>query len=250
MKYPAALLAGAGLLFSLAHPGTVRATDEWQLLGTKRVSRAAETDRIDVGLRDGRFNAIRIEVAEGTVEMYNIRVVFTNGASFSPDTRLVFREGERSRVIDLPGDARGIRSIEFAYQNRELRGQGVVSVFGRQVGTPPAGPPTPAGWEVLGSREVSFQADHDVLEMPGAQAYRSLMFEVGGGDLEMFNVKVTFANGQSFSPDTRLHFDDNTRSRTLDLPGTLRDIRRIDFYYRSVAGGRDGKATIRVFGRK
>jgi hypothetical protein len=65
MKYPAALLAGAGLLFSLAHPGPLSATDEWQLLGTKRVSRAAETDRIDVGLRDGRFNAIRIEVAEG-----------------------------------------------------------------------------------------------------------------------------------------------------------------------------------------
>jgi hypothetical protein len=38
------------------------------------------------------------------------------------------------------------------------------------------------------------------LEMPGARAYRSLMFEVGGGDLEMFNLKVTFANGQSFFP--------------------------------------------------
>ena len=102
----------------------------------------------------------------------------------------------------------------------------------------------------MGAREVNFRADHDVLEVPGRRAYRSLMFQVDGGDLEMFNVKVTFVNGQSFSPDTRFHFDSNTRSRTLDLPGELRDIRRIDFFYHSVRGGGDGRATIRVFGRK
>lgn len=248
MKRATAMLTGVGLLFTLALPGGLHATDEWQLLGTRRVSRAAERDGIDVGLRDGRFNAIRIDVNEGTVEMYNIRVLFTNGENFSPDTRLVFREVERSRVIDLPGDARGIRRIEFAYRNREARGQAVVSVYGREAGGPPA--PGPEDWEAIGTRQVDFRADHDGIEVPGRRAYRRLMFQVDGGDLDMFNVKVTFANGEPFSPDTRFHFDSDTRSRAIDLPGTLRDIRRIEFFYRSVRGGGEGRATIRIFGRK
>ncbi|MEP7325520.1 MAG: hypothetical protein ABI836_06205 [Gemmatimonadota bacterium] len=226
----------------------LHASDDWQLLGKRNVGRAAETDGIDVGLRNGLYNAIRIDVNEGTVEMYNIRIKFMNGEDFSPDTRLVFKEGERTRVIDLPGDARGIRRIEFTYRNTELRGQAVVSVFGRETGGTPDG--APAGWDLVGSREVSFQAEHDVFEMPGTKSYRSLMFQVGGGDLDMFNVKITFANGETYSPDTRFHFDSNTQSRTIDLPGALRDIRRINFYYRSVKGGGDGHATIKVFGRK
>jgi len=250
MNCASSLLTGAGLLFSLLSPVTLHATDEWKLLGTRGVGRAAEKDGIDVGLRDGRFTAIRIDVNEGTVEMYNVRVVFTDGEAFSPDTRLIFQEGERSRVIDLPGNARGIRRIEFAYRNREPRGQAVVSVYGRETGGSAGGSPGSEGWEVIGARQVSFRADHDVVAAAGNRAYRSLMFEVDGGDLEMFNVKVTFANGESFSPDTRFHFDANSRSRNFDLPGTLRDIRRVDFYYRSVKGGGDGRATIRVFGRK
>ncbi len=248
MKRVATILTGAGLLLNLALPAAVHASDDWQLLGKRNVGQAAETDGIDVGLRDGLFNAIRIDVNEGTVEIYNIRVKFMNGEDYSPDTRLVFKEGERTRVIDLPGEARGIRRIEFAYRNTESRGQAVVSVFGRETGGTPD--ETPEGWEAVGSREVNFHADHDIIEVPGTKAYRSLMLQVVGGDLDMFNVKVTFANGETYSPDTRFHFDSNTRSRTLDLPGNLRDIRRINFYYRSVKGGGEGHATIKVFGRK
>jgi hypothetical protein len=213
------------------------------------VSRNAEKDVVEVGQRDGRFRSIRIDVNEGTVEMFNIRVLFSNGEAFSPDTRLVFREGERSRVIDLPGDARGIQRIEFGYRNREPRGEAVVSVFGRELTGDDHGAPG-AGWEAIGSRQVDFRADHDRLEASGKRAYRRIMFEVDRGDLQMSNLKVTFANGETFAPDVRLNFDENTRTRAIDLPGALRDIRRIDFYYHSVRGGGDGKATIKVFGLK
>lgn len=249
MTRMAAWLAPAGMLLMLSGPGPLHADDEWRLLGTKQVGRGAEKDVVDVGRQDGKFKSIRIDVSEGTIEMYNIRVLFANGEDFSPDTRVVFQENQRSRVIDLPGEAREIRRIEFAYRNREPRGQAVVSVYGREVG-PSNESPDSGGWEAIGAREVDFRADRDNLEVSGSRAFRSLMFQVNGGDLELYNVKVTFANGDTFSPDLRLNFDANTRTRAIDLPGALRDIRRIDFFYRSVRGGGEGKATVRVFGRK
>lgn len=251
MRKTVAWLAPAGLLMLLAAPVSLQAAhDEWRLLGTKRVSHSAEKDVVEVGRQDGAYRSIRIDVNEGTIEMFNIRVLFANGEDFSPDTRLVFREGERTRVIDLPGVARGIKRIEFSYRNREPRGDAVVTIYGREATAPDKGPESHAGWEAIGSRQVDFRTDRDALEVPGKRAYRRIMFEVDRGDIELSNVRVFFANGESFSPDTRLHFDANTRTRAIDLPGALRDIRRIEFRYHSIRGGGEGKAVVQVFGRK
>lgn len=103
---------------------------DWELLGSRQVSFGAERDVI--GARhQGRFRAIKIEVERGNLEMFDVRVVFRNGESFSPDTRIEFREGSWSRTIDLPGDARIIDRIEFRYRSEVRRGRAVVKVWGR-----------------------------------------------------------------------------------------------------------------------
>ncbi len=63
--------------------------------------------------------------------MYNVKVTFGDGSSFSPQTRLVFAQGAWSRVIDLPGNARRIRKVEFWYRSRGARtGRARVQLFG------------------------------------------------------------------------------------------------------------------------
>lgn len=255
----AAALAGLALA-----PATARPTDEWELLGSRRVSFAAERDVIQVGVREGLFSAIKIEVAGGHLEMYNIRLTFGSGDTWSPNTRVTFREGSWSRTIDLPGPARVIRKIEFWYRSRLRRGQATVRVFGRPAAatvtagpaaplnpTPSPGPVrAPAGWDHLGMRQVDFRSDHDAVVAAGQGAFRSIRIDVEGGDLEMFNVKVTFGNGETFSPATRLYFRAGSRSRIIDLPGDVRVIRRVDFFYRSVLFGGEGRATVHVYGRQ
>jgi hypothetical protein len=225
--------------------------DDWQLLGSRRVSFSAEKDVIEVGVREGLFNAIRVEVQDGDLEMYNIRVVFGNGTAWSPDTRVAFRERSRSRVIDLPGEARVIRRIEFWYRSRLRRGQATVQVLGRQV-HPAHG--DQAGWDEIGVQQVDFRADHDVIRPTGRGRFRRIRFVVEGGDIEMFNIRVTLGDGERFSPPTRLHFGEHSRSRDIDLPGAARIIRRIDFFYRSVRvrgrGRGQGRATVRVYGHR
>lgn len=245
-----------------------RPVAEWDLLGSRRVSFAVERDAIVVGPREGTFDAIRIEVDGGSLEMYNIRLTFGNGDTWSPNTRVLFREGSWSRSIDLPG-ARVIRKIEFWYRSRLRRGQASVRVFGRTaagpLGQPPvvqqptAPAPTTAAnplpgptsdWDHIGMRPVDFRVDHDVISGAGDGAFRAIRIDVEGGDLEMFNVKITFGNGETFSPGTRLYFREGTRSRVIDLPGAARLIRRIDFFYRSALFGAQGRAIVHAYGRR
>jgi hypothetical protein len=122
------LVLGLACVSTAALPAGA-AAQRWEELGSRRVRLTAERDVIDVGATDGLFTAIRIE-ADGDIEMFNIRVVFADGSDFSPNTRVTFREGTRSRVIDLPGAARAIRRVSFAY--RRMRAQAVVRLFGRR----------------------------------------------------------------------------------------------------------------------
>ena len=106
------------------------------------------------------------------------------------------------------------------------------------------------GWVHLGSRQVDFRTDHDVVRAAGEGRFKRLRLVVEGGDLEMFDVRITFGDGQMFSPATRSYFKGSSRSRVIDLPGAARVIRWVDFYYRSVPGGGQGKATVRLYGRR
>jgi hypothetical protein len=263
MRIIAATLAGLTLLPA---GGGARAQSEWELLGSRRVSFAAERDVIEVGVREGPFTAIKLEVDGGVLDMYNIRLTFGNGDTWSPNTRVQFRAGSWSRTIDLPGPGRVIRRIEFWYRSRLRRGQATVRVFGRSgpggvpgVSVTPLTNPTTGAegsaavggdWDHLGMRQVDFRVDHDAVVAVGQGAFRSIRVDVEGGDLEMFDVKVTFGNGETFSPGTRLYFREGSRSRVIDLPGAARIIRRIDFFYRSAPFGGQGRATVHVYGRR
>lgn len=243
--------------------GAAPVQDAWELLGTRRVNYRAEKDVVAAS-HQGRFRAIKIEVEGGNLEMYNIRVVFGDGESFSPDTRVNFREGSWSRTIDLPGDARVIRRVEFYYRSEGRRGRATVRVYGQggaqvgrgdhddhgQHGDHKGRPSDPGeGWRRLGQRQVSFQAERDAISGLGDGRFHQIMLVVRDADLEMFDVRVYFANGESFSPPTRLYFGGDSRSRVIDLPGDERVIRRVEFAYKSVRGGGDGRATVEVFGK-
>jgi hypothetical protein len=71
---------------------------------------------------------------------------------------------------------------------------------------------------------------------------------VRGAPLEVYDMVVTFGNGEQFKPGLKFHFDERTTSRVIDLPGNRRAIRQVDFLYRTAAR-RQGKATISLYGR-
>ena len=123
---------------------------------------------------------------------------------------------------------------------------------------PPAPPPpvavkpkpVPAGrWELLGERQADLKLDRDRIQVGRREGtFRELQLTVRGAPLEVHDMVVTFGNGEQFRPKLKLHFDERTASRVIDLPGDRRTIKQVDFVYRTSAR-REGKATIALYGR-
>ncbi len=118
---------GTGALWQPAN-----AAQGWQRLGTRIVDFGGDRDQINVGANEGRFREIIFEADGGAVVLSNIRVVFGNGQDFSPVTELVFSDDERSRAINLPGNARIIRNVTFRYRSlRTGQGRATITIYGR-----------------------------------------------------------------------------------------------------------------------
>jgi hypothetical protein len=104
----------------------------WELLGRQEADFRNDHDRIDVGRQEGRFKQLQIRVDEGPVEIRNLVVTFNDGRTFKPNLRHRFDERSKSQVIDLPGNRRVIKSIDFDYRSTSRReGKAIVAVYGR-----------------------------------------------------------------------------------------------------------------------
>jgi hypothetical protein len=104
-------------------------------------------------------------------------------------------------------------------------------------------------WELLGRKEVSFLVERDTIDVGRSQGrFRQLRIVVEGAPVEMRDIRVTFGDGSTFHPETRLEFGADTISRAIDLPGRDRVIRKIDFLYRKTSG-LFRQATVSVYGR-
>jgi hypothetical protein len=110
------------------HPG---ARGDWTKLGERSVDGAHDRDVITVGSREGGFRKIMIVAERSPVELHDITVNFADGGHFSPATRLVLEPSSRTGVIDLPGNERLIRNVEFRYGKLPGGGRPEVQLWGR-----------------------------------------------------------------------------------------------------------------------
>ena len=245
------------------------------MLGESTVDGRVDRDKVKVGNAAGTFSRLTFVVLDSDLEMDDVAVNFVGGGkAFSPNLRQAFRENTRTRVIDLPGSARSIASVQFRYRNLPGGGRARVQVWGWLAGPPaptplpptpvPPPPPSPTpqpvpppmprpvwnanGWVMLGEAVVNGNRDKDKIMVGRDEGkFRKLTVVVLDSDLEMLDMEVKMAKGKPFSPDVRQVFRENTRTRVIDLPGDDRVIKWIEFRYRNLAGG--GRARVQVWGK-
>jgi len=224
----------------------------WTLLGKQTVNGRRDRDTIKVGARKGGFDQLTMVVTDSDLDLQDFTIVFTNGMRWSPQFKQVFREGSRSRVIDLPGKDRAISRIELRYANLPGGGKAKVEVYGRDVGRPAPPPFTPVtwdnkGWTLLGKKTVDGWRDRDRLAVASAKPFSEVMFVVTGSDVRLQNVVITLGNNEKFEMPSAVTFKEGTRTAPVDIPGALRRIRSIDFAYANLPGG--GRAQVEVWAR-
>lgn len=104
----------------------------WEKLGERTVRLVRDYDVIPVALLRGDFRRIRLRVRENGIFIDELVVVYANGnRDHIPMQYHIPKNGE-SRIIDLRGGERHIRSIQLYYRSvRNSKGRAVVQVYGR-----------------------------------------------------------------------------------------------------------------------
>ncbi len=227
----------------------------WEMLGERTVNGRVDHDRIEVGRYQGRFSKLTLVVENADVEMLDVRIEFGDRTDWHPPVTGFYREGTRTRVIDMPGGDRVIRFIDFRYRNVPGEWRAKVGVWALREGA--AGPPVATapvwdanGWTMLGEREVHGHGreNADRIDVgPYSGRFSKLTVVVLDSDLELMDMTIQFGRGQPFRPAVAQFFREGTRTRMIDFPGDERVIRFIDFRYRNIPG--EGHAKIQVWGK-
>jgi hypothetical protein len=104
------------------------------------------------------------------------------------------------------------------------------------------------GYVYLGERWVNGGLDHDALHVGKRDGrFTSVMIVVENAPVEIFDMQMTFGDGQHWEPGTRLVFGPDSTSRMIDLPGGARFIKRVDFRYGNLGPG--ARAKVELWGR-
>jgi hypothetical protein len=101
------------------------------MLGEREVNGRVDHDRIEVSRREGKFSKLTLVVLDSDLELLDLEIKFARGAAWHPAVRHVFREGDRTHVIDFPGDDRAIKYIDFKYKNLPGGGRAKVQVWAK-----------------------------------------------------------------------------------------------------------------------
>ena len=120
------------ILLTACMAGAAQSPGRWERLGEREVDFRNDRDQIDVGRSEGRFRQIQVRVKNAPIEIHDMVVTFGNDETFKPQLRHKFAEGSGSRTIDLPGERRTIKRIDFNYKSINRReGKGTIEVLGR-----------------------------------------------------------------------------------------------------------------------
>ncbi|MGK0388199.1 MAG: hypothetical protein ACI94Y_000927 [Maribacter sp.] len=120
--------------FASAHTPIIPSFEKvsWERLGSKKVNFRVEKDVIRVGLKDGRFTKLKVQVTGGHLNMRKMVVEYANGQKEVVTIKHNFSPRSGSRVIDLDGGKRVIKDITFWYDSKNRPGgKATVHVFGR-----------------------------------------------------------------------------------------------------------------------
>lgn len=119
------------LVAILGAASTPAEASSWKLIGQKEV-----TDRVDRDILYAPgprlYRQIRICVSRNPVRFYDVDIRFANFGHQDVAVRSRINAGHCTRVIDLKGGKRDIRSVKFLYEETSVRlRRATVKVFGR-----------------------------------------------------------------------------------------------------------------------
>ncbi len=126
MRTRLGLLALALLVFAqvvITADASAARRPRWELLGQRSVTDRVDHDVIAVTAAEGTFRALKLRVKDRAVQFRDMKIHFASGGVQDVELRHVIPAGGESRVLDIRGRDRAIRSVEFWYDAQSLVGK-------------------------------------------------------------------------------------------------------------------------------
>ena len=94
------------------------------------------------------------------------------------------------------------------------------------------------GWQRLGQRIVDYRTTPEVITVVGDPgAFAKLSLQVRESSLEIVNVKVYVADGQTFDVTLNKYLGPGGETPAIEIPGGPKAIQKVEFTYKKSAGG-------------
>lgn len=244
------------LLMGIGQVASAQRTRDMVYLGEAHVDNARDHDTISVGRNEGRFRSLQLHVAGAPVEFRRVVVHYANGANEELQLRDRIPAGGQTRMIDLRGNDRAIRSVEFWYSPASWLSSWTgarprVTLYGTEYDSDQGRPnPGQGSWEYLGQAQVNGRGDRDRIAIGRNEGrFHSLQLRVVGAPIEFQRVVVHYANGASEELQLRDRIPAGGQTRDIDLRGNDRAIRNVEFWYSPSSWRAGSQPRVYLYGR-
>ena len=107
-----------------------------------------------------------------------------------------------------------------------------------------------SGWHKIAETTVDFSRDHDEVAVLIADKFSTLKFKVTDASIQLIDLEIMYESGDNQKVPIGYEIKSMGESKTIDLNGGERAIKRIAFNYKTVPNSKDKKAHVEIWGMK
>ena len=106
------------------------------------------------------------------------------------------------------------------------------------------------GWHKIGETTVDFKKETDEIIVMGADRFASIKFKVTEAPIDLVSIMVYYESGDAQSVSTLMQINAPGESKTINLNGGERSLKKIVFVYKTLPNRKDVKAHVEIWGLK
>lgn len=203
----------------------------------------------DLGRSEDAYTRLRFQARNGGIRIHDVSITFGNGQTQSVSINDRLSDDEQSRVIDLEGDRRFIKTIRV--KARPVRGErdATLVLLGEKAAVPQRRRPDLGRFSPIEKQRITRRTDDGVVEFDvGRDEGRlaELRFLSEDGDIFLREATILFGNGETQQVRVRDRLSEGELSEVIDLAGERRFVRKVRVRARLARGERN--ATLVLLG--
>jgi hypothetical protein len=106
------------------------------------------------------------------------------------------------------------------------------------------------GWHKIGETMVDFSRDRDEVMVVGANRFSTLKFKVTDAPIDLVSTEIFYDSGANQNVTINSNIKSPGESKTIDLDGGERNVKKIIFVYKTIPNYKDKKAHVEIWGLK